>query len=90
MNRLSAPALPEWINCMLPSGIDRYLVDVGNGRQMHVMECGEGRPVLLMHGNPTWGFLYRKVASALTGLLSPPEEVGGSFECESGARGATS
>ncbi len=67
MKRLSAPALPEWIGRMLPSGIERYLVDVGSGRQMHVMECGQGRPVLLLHGNPTWGFLYRKVASALTG-----------------------
>lgn len=32
---------------------------------MHVMEAGEGQPVLLLHGNPTWGFLYRKVVSAL-------------------------
>jgi haloalkane dehalogenase len=34
---------------------------------MHVMETGEGRPALLLHGNPTWGFLYRKVAAALAG-----------------------
>ncbi len=32
---------------------------------MHVMEWGQGRPVLLLHGNPTWGFLYRKVVRAL-------------------------
>ena len=67
MDRLEPPSLPEWITQMLPSGVERYLVDVGGGKRMHVMECGEGRPVLLMHGNPTWGFLYRKVASALTG-----------------------
>jgi haloalkane dehalogenase len=29
------------------------------------MERGRGRPVLMLHGNPSWGFLYRKVASAL-------------------------
>jgi cis-3-alkyl-4-acyloxetan-2-one decarboxylase len=39
-------------------------VDVG-GPAMHVMEAGQGRPVLMIHGNPTWGFLYRKVAALL-------------------------
>jgi len=39
-------------------------VDVG-GYRMHVMETGAGRPVVLLHGNPTWGFLYRKVAAEL-------------------------
>jgi haloalkane dehalogenase len=34
---------------------------------MHVMEAGEGRPVLMLHGNPTWGFLYRKVVQELSG-----------------------
>jgi haloalkane dehalogenase len=34
---------------------------------MHLMEAGQGRPVLLLHGNPTWSFLYRKVAAALAG-----------------------
>jgi len=66
MNRLSPPPLPDWITRMLPPDVDRYMIDVG-GYRMHVMERGEGRPVLLLHGNPTWGFLYRKVASALTG-----------------------
>jgi haloalkane dehalogenase len=33
----------------------------------HVMEIGEGRPVLCVHGNPSWGFLYRKVALGLAG-----------------------
>ena len=32
---------------------------------MHVMECGRGRPVLAVYGNPAWSFLYRKVAAAL-------------------------
>jgi cis-3-alkyl-4-acyloxetan-2-one decarboxylase len=66
MDRLPAPALPAWISRQLPAGIERYLVDLG-GPRMHVMEVGRGRPVLLLHGNPTWGFLYRKVASALAG-----------------------
>jgi cis-3-alkyl-4-acyloxetan-2-one decarboxylase len=66
MERLPPPPLPDWITRQLPAGITRYLVDVG-GQRMHVMEVGRGRPVLLNHGNPTWGFLYRKVAAALAG-----------------------
>ena len=43
-------------------------IDLGDQR-MHVMEAGDpsGRPVLMLHGNPTWGFLYRKVVDALEG-----------------------
>ena len=54
MTRLPAPDLPSWLEPLVP--FERYLVDVGN-EQMHVMESGEGRPVVLLHGNPTWGFL---------------------------------
>jgi len=64
MERFVAPALPDWLDTMVP--FDRYVVDIGEHR-FHVMEIGEGRPVLCVHGNPTWGFLYRKVAAALTG-----------------------
>ena len=60
------PSLPEWIARQLPQGGTRNLVDVG-GHRMHVMEWGAGPPVLLVHGNPTWGFLYRKVVAALRG-----------------------
>src|SRR5262249_54314033 len=45
----------------------RSLVDVGDGLHMHVMEQGSGRPVVMLHGNPTWGYLWRKVAIALAG-----------------------
>ena len=31
-----------------------------NGHRMHYVDEGEGDPVLLLHGNPTWSFLYRK------------------------------
>lgn len=49
---------------------------------MHVMESGSGRPVLLLHGNPTWGFLYRKVVAELAGAplrLVMPDLVGLGF-----------
>ncbi len=61
-NRRVAPPLPDWLERMLP--FERYTLGV-EGREMHVMEAGQGRPVLMLHGNPTWGFLWRKVASVL-------------------------
>ncbi len=61
-----APRLPPWLEAMMPAGAVRRMVDVG-GERMCVTEVGEGRPVLLLHGNPTWSFLYRKVAAALAG-----------------------
>lgn len=81
MDRLPAPPLPAFIERQLPPGWRRSLVDVG-GRRMHVAELGEGRPVLLLHGNPTWGFLYRKVAAALAGerlSLIVPDLIGLGF-----------
>ena len=63
MNRLPPPELPGWLAAMVP--FDRYRVEIEPGLAMHVMEQGEGRPVVLFHGNPTWGFLYRKVAAEL-------------------------
>jgi len=37
-----------------------------NGRQMHYIDEGEGPPVLLQHGNPAWGFLWRGFVEPLT------------------------
>jgi haloalkane dehalogenase len=31
-----------------------------NGWRMHYIDEGSGDPVVLLHGNPTWGFLYRE------------------------------
>jgi pimeloyl-ACP methyl ester carboxylesterase len=63
MERLPAPPIPPWLSAMLP--FERYVLAVG-GHRLHLMERpGAGRPVLLLHGNPTWGFLWRKVAAEL-------------------------
>ncbi len=64
---LSAPALPDWLAAMLPPGGQRRLVDVG-GVRMHVTEWGQGLPVVMIHGNPSWGFLWRKVVAELLAL----------------------
>ena len=31
-----------------------------NGFQMHYVDEGEGEPIVCVHGEPTWGYLYRK------------------------------
>src|SRR5690242_17708988 len=62
--RLAAPPLPDFLARQLP--FDRYAVEV-DGLRLHVMETGRGPAVVLLHGNPTWGYLWRKVALALAG-----------------------
>jgi pimeloyl-ACP methyl ester carboxylesterase len=37
-----------------------------NGWRMHYVDEGMGDPVVLLHGNPTWGFLYRDFVEPLT------------------------
>ena len=34
---------------------------------IHYVDEGDGQPVLMLHGNPTWSFLYRNLIMALRG-----------------------
>ena len=36
-----------------------------DGLRMHYLDEGAGDPVLLLHGEPTWSFLYRKMIPPL-------------------------
>ncbi len=36
-----------------------YYLDIG-GFKMHYVDQGEGEPVVMLHGDPTWGYLWRK------------------------------
>ncbi len=44
----------------------RYLEQ--DGLRMHYVDEGAGDPVLLLHGEPTWAFLYRKLIPPLAGV----------------------
>jgi len=44
----------------------RYLEQ--DGLRLHYVDEGEGEPVLLLHGEPTWAFLYRKLIPPLAGV----------------------
>ena len=42
-----------------------------DGLRMHYLDEGSGPPVLLLHGEPTWSYLYRKVIPELVTELVP-------------------
>jgi len=39
-----------------------------DGLRMHYVDEGAGDPVLLLHGEPTWGFLYRRMIPPLAAV----------------------
>ncbi len=53
-------------------------VDVGNGLRMAYVEAGSGDPILCVHGEPSWGFLYRKMMPGLSkvGRVVVPDLIG--------------
>jgi haloalkane dehalogenase len=56
--------LPDFIARQYP--FRSHFASTRLGR-MHSVDEGTGRPVLLLHGNPTWSFLWRKVIAGLAG-----------------------
>jgi haloalkane dehalogenase len=46
------------------------------GRRMHYVDEGSGDPVLLVHGEPTWSFLWRKIVPQLPGRAVAPDLIG--------------
>jgi haloalkane dehalogenase len=43
-----------------------HFFDVGQGVRLHYLDEGQGDPVVLVHGNPTWSFYFRSLVSALS------------------------
>jgi haloalkane dehalogenase len=62
---------------MTEQPLAKKTVDVLDSR-MAYHECGEGRPVLLLHGNPTSSYLWRDVIPELAGCgrLIAPDLIG--------------
>src|ERR1700730_5480010 len=58
-------ARPPWIPEDLYPFEDRY--SELDGSRVHYVEEGSGPPLLLLHGNPTWSFLYREIIKGLAG-----------------------
>lgn len=55
-----------------------HYIQVGNGHYMHVVDEGQGEAVLMLHGNPTWSFLYRDLILKLKGRFRcvAPDHIG--------------
>jgi len=55
----------------LPFAVPRELFDVEHkfldldGARIHYVDEGVGETILLLHGNPAWSFLYRKIVAGL-------------------------
>jgi haloalkane dehalogenase len=54
----------SWIDRQAYPFPSHYL-DVDGGR-MHYVDEGHGPPILMVHGNPTWSFLYRHMITDLS------------------------
>lgn len=56
--------------------VPRYLVR--DGLRLHYADEGSGDPVLLLHGEPTWGYLYRRLVPpiAAVGRVVVPDYLG--------------
>jgi pimeloyl-ACP methyl ester carboxylesterase len=50
----------------------------GNGFPMHYVDEGEGEPIVCLHGEPTWGYLYRHFIPKLVrhGRVVVPDHMG--------------
>ncbi len=63
------PPLPESLARQLPFRRAAYTLEKGPdaGRHIHFIDHGDpaARPVVLLHGNPTWCYLWRKVIALL-------------------------
>jgi len=65
VGQFEAFPLPDYAAKHVTDEYKSYFVEVEPGIKVHVLEVGTGFPVFLQHGNPTSGFLYRKVAAEL-------------------------
>jgi haloalkane dehalogenase len=66
----------SWIDRQAYPFTSRYLdLDVG---RMHYIDEGSGPPILMVHGNPTWSFLYRHMITSLrpTYRCVAPDHIG--------------
>ncbi len=63
-----APSLPEPIRDGFPDGAAFHrFTPPGQDAAMAYVEAGGGPPVLFVHGNPTWSWMYRGAMAAVAG-----------------------
>ena len=64
----------DW-RCLYPFESNTLSID---GHKYHYLDEGSGRPLLMVHGNPTWSFYYRHLVSAFRGKyrVVVPDHIG--------------
>jgi haloalkane dehalogenase len=57
-----------------------------NGHQLHYLDEGEGSPVVMVHGNPTWSFYFRRLVTRLSKEFRTlvPDHIGCGFSDKPG------
>ncbi|HEY0788363.1 MAG TPA: alpha/beta fold hydrolase, partial [Thermoanaerobaculia bacterium] len=67
-----APALPAFLAAQFPFSRGMWTIERGAdaGKRIHFVDEGNraATPVVMLHGNPTWSFLWRKVIAQLPDL----------------------
>lgn len=79
LNTLAMPHTEPLPRFVRDFSYPRYMLRTGWGRMHYVDTGGAHRPVLMVHGNPTWSYLYRKVMRELSGeplRLVAPDLIG--------------
>jgi haloalkane dehalogenase len=59
----ATPGRPPWLSAELYP-FESHYAEI-DGASVHYLDEGSGPPLLLLHGNPTWSFLYREVIKGL-------------------------
>ena len=69
----SMPTTPSAASTVLPPDIaglypfTRHFFKLPDGNRMHYIDEGHGPVVVMLHGNPTWSWMYRNLVVALSG-----------------------
>ncbi len=82
----SADARPQWLRDHYP--FEPHYMDCADGR-IHYLDEGTGHPIVFLHGNPTWSYLWRDLIADLRGSFRciAPDHLGcGLSEKPSGGR----
>jgi haloalkane dehalogenase len=58
------PTQPAWLSAELYP-FESHYAEI-DGSSVHYLDEGTGPPLLLLHGNPTWSFLYRELIKGLS------------------------
>jgi haloalkane dehalogenase len=67
---------PDWLNKLYP--FTSHFYQLKDNISLHYLDEGQGDPMLMLHGNPTWSFYYRKLVAAfsISNRVIVPDHIG--------------